>query len=374
MKYLFVIDNLSTGGAQRQMVNLALGLTKRGHQVCFFCYAPGDQLAQPLRDAGVPIDWQKKRSRYSPDVILALCKVIAKGDYDILLSFLTTPNFYSLVSGRLVKGRRLPVIVSERFCDLPQGVGLLERFVRQFYRLADHVVVNSFHQRENFVQKYRFIRSRISTIYNGYDLRTFVPPIIEPDNKPIKILCIASVSPYKNGLCVVEALNILHRKYGALFSVTWIGQRVMTGERLAYLEEMECKIAEYGLGGYWQWLDQRNDIVQQLQQHDVLVHPSFGEGLPNVVCEALACGRPVIVSNTLDHARIVQDGQSGYLFDWQSPSDLAGKIRRLSELSPEERANLGKKGRQFAESFLSLQRYISDYEQLFMGLSNGNTQ
>jgi glycosyltransferase involved in cell wall biosynthesis len=374
MKLLFVIDNLSTGGAQRQMVNLVLGLIQRGYQVRIFCYSPGDKLAQPLRDAGVSIAWREKHSRYSFDVIFALYKIISSEHFDAVLSFLTTPNFYTLVAGRLAKGRKLPVIVSERFCDLPQGMGLMERIVRQAYRLADHVIVNSYHQMDNFVRKYPFLRSRISTIYNGYDLKSFVPPATEPDNKSLRILCIASVSSYKNGLCLVEALNILKKKCQGSFRVSWIGQRVMAGERLAYLREMEAQIRQYSLGPYWQWLDQRTDIVQQLHQHDVLVHPSYGEGLPNVVCEALACGRPVILSNTLDHPRLVQDGESGYLFDWRDPSDLAEKIRRFNELSCEERANLGKKGRQFAEAHLSMERYVDEYERLFMKLLRGKKQ
>jgi Glycosyltransferase len=368
MKLLFVIDNLGTGGAQRQMVNLALGLVTRGHQIRIFCYSPGDKLAQPLRDAGVSIDWKEKRSRYSLDVIFALYQIIAREHFDVVLSFLSTPNFYSLIAGRLAKGRKLPVIVSERFCDLPGGLGLMERLARQTYGIADHVVVNSHHQMDNFVQKYPFLHSRISRIDNGYDLNTFVPPTIEPNNQPMRILCIASVSPYKNGLCLVEALNILHKKQPKMFCVTWIGHRMMTGERLTYLREMESKIEKYALGEYWQWLDPRTDIVQQLHQHDVLVHASYGEGSPNVVCEALSCGRPVILSNILDHPRLVQDGQNGFLFDWRDPSALAEKIRLFSELSYEERSNLGKKGRQFAEAHLSIQRYVDEYEQLFIRL------
>src|SRR5689334_21188593 len=131
MRLLFVIDNLSTGGAQRQMVNLALGLVQRGHQVRIFCYAPGDKLAQPLRDAGISITWREKHSRFSLDVIFVLRKIIASDQFDMVLSFLTTPNFYALIAGRLATGRKLPIIVSERFCDLPQGLGLMERVVRQ---------------------------------------------------------------------------------------------------------------------------------------------------------------------------------------------------------------------------------------------------
>ena len=56
MKILCVIDNLSTGGAQRQIINLANGLHSRGHQVSIFCYAPGDMLAQHLAKEGIIVD------------------------------------------------------------------------------------------------------------------------------------------------------------------------------------------------------------------------------------------------------------------------------------------------------------------------------
>jgi glycosyltransferase involved in cell wall biosynthesis len=185
------------------------------------------------------------------------------------------------------------------------------------------------------------------------------------------MLTIASVSPYKNGLCLVEALGILRQQYNLSPCVTWIGQRVMSGERLEYLMMMELRIAEYGLEQQWQWLDQRSDIVCQLHQHDVLVHPSYGEGLPNVVCEALACARPVIVSDTLDHPRLVQHNISGYLFNCRDPSDLAQKIVMFDNLSTEERTQMGQHGRAFAEERLSLDRFVDEYERLFQAVLHG---
>jgi glycosyltransferase involved in cell wall biosynthesis len=144
----------------------------------------------------------------------------------------------------------------------------------------------------------------------------------------------------------------------------------MKGDRLMYLNEMKQAIERYGLGEQWQWLNQRSDIVNQLHHHDVLVHPSFGEGLPNVVCEALACARPVIVSDTLDHNRLVSNGESGYLFDYQDPSDLAEKIKMFIRLTPDERRKMGQCGREFAEEHLSLERFVDEYERLFLGLLN----
>jgi glycosyltransferase involved in cell wall biosynthesis len=131
---------------------------------------------------------------------------------------------------------------------------------------------------------------------------------------------------------------------------------------------MKKAITGYRLEEQWKWLNQRSDIVNQLQQHDVLVHPSFGEGLPNVVCEALACARPVIVSDILDHSRLVQNGESGYLFDYQDPTDLAEKIKMFINLSTEERRKMGHCGRQFAEANLSRDRLVDEYECLFQEL------
>ena len=370
MKFLFVIDNLSTGGAQRQLVNLAIGLKRRNYVVEVFCYSSGDFLAQPLHEINVPIHWYIKGGRFSPGVVMFLRKLIDTRHYNLLLSFLTTPNFYSILAGKIFGTQHLPVLVSERSSDYPGWVSKTEKIVRRLYRLSDHVIVNSNHQRVNLSSLFPSYSKRITTIYNGYDLNLFTPSQKEPDNHRLKILVVASVSPYKNGLCLIEALRILKNKFALFPRVDWIGQRVMVGNRLTSLLEMEQALNLYGLENQWRWWDQRIDIINQLYQHDVLVHPSFVEGLPNVVCEALACGRPVIVSNTLDHPYLVQDGQSGYLFDWQNPSDLAEKIRLFGELSSDERANLGRNGRRFAELHLSMDRYIDEFEKLFLDVIN----
>ncbi len=367
-KFLFVIDNLGSGGAQRQMVNLAVGLHRCQHQVEFFCYSPGDLLAKPLHQAGIPVHTCFKRGRFSFDSIFALRRLILKEKYDLVLSFLTTPNFYNIAANLLLGRKHPPVVVSERFCDLPGGVSKMDRFVRFFYRFANHITVNSHHQRIGLEKQSPILKGHTSTIYNGYDLSVFVPAKNEIANAPLRILTIASVSPYKNGICLVEALRILRDSYGISLQADWIGVRVMFGERLAYLNEMDQKIKAYGLEQQWHWLGERSDIVDQYHQHDVLVHPSFGEGLPNVVCEALSCARPVIISNVLDHARLVQDGESGFLFDHQNPADLAEKLFRFHNLSVEERMQMGQCGRKFAEENLSLDRFVAEYERLFQQL------
>jgi glycosyltransferase involved in cell wall biosynthesis len=208
------------------------------------------------------------------------------------------------------------------------------------------------------------MKGRVVTIYNGYDLQEFAPPSFIPENSPLRLLTVASVSRYKNGLCLVRALDILRRQHGLKARVSWVGQRVRQGDRLKYLLAMEDEIERSGLFEQWEWLDQRKDIIALLHHHDVLVHPSYGEGLPNAVCEALACGRPVIVSDVLDHPNLVKEGVNGFLFDWQDPAELARKIKAFSDLSGDERRRMGAMGRDFAEKNLSLERYVSGFEEI----------
>lgn len=369
MRILCVIDNLSTGGAQRQIVNLAFGLHHSGHHVSLFCYAPGDIMADPLEREGIHLHLQRKTSRFSLNVIHNLRRFIDQGDYQAVISFLNTPNFYAILSSFFSKTRP-GVIVSERFCDMPGYPSAIELAVRQAYRLSHRIVVNSHHQRLNFLRRYPWMKKRVVTIYNGYDLREFVPPINEPENEALNILVVSGVSRYKNGLCLIRALDILKKELRLQPVVNWAGKRVTAGKSGSYLAEMDNEIRHLGLSHQWQWLGQRTDIAALLRKNDVLVHPSYGEGLPNAVCEALACGRPVIVSDTLDHPYLVKDGENGFLFDWRDPADLARKIKDFSNLSGEERQCMGRMGRNFAEQMFSLDRYVADYERILYEVAN----
>ncbi len=367
MRLLFVIDNLDTGGAQRQMVSLAAGLHQRGHQIDLFCYAPGDLLAGPLQAAGIRVTVHPKRSRFSPGVVFALRRQMRAGRYDLILSYLPTPNVYTILAARTLP-RPPRIVISERSV-LGDKVNALEEACHQLYRLADHLVVNAHHQRLAFSRRYPWLHNRISTVYNGVDTNAFCPSEREPADQPFRLLAIGSIAPEKNGLCLTSALAILEREWGLRPSVSWAGQHVIKyAKRASCIHQMESEIAARGLTERWQWLYQRQNVVPLYQEHHALVHPSYVEGLPNVVCEALSCGRPVIVSNVLDHPRLVQDGVSGYLFDPQDPHDLARCIKALHDLPAGERHAMGQNGRRFAESCLSLERLCNDYERLFADL------
>jgi glycosyltransferase involved in cell wall biosynthesis len=103
---------------------------------------------------------------------------------------------------------------------------------------------------------------------------------------------------------------------------------------------------------------------------DALVLPSLYEGLPNVVCEAMLAGCPVIASNVCDHPRLLGDGERGVLCDPHSPESIAEAIERFRTMSPAERAEMATRARQFAETHLGMDAMVERYEQLLNGTSS----
>ena len=370
MHLLFIIDNLGSGGAQRQMVNLALSLQRRDHEVEFFLYYPQyEHFAPGLREAGIRIHSFKKTWRFSVRVVPALRQLLKRGGYNAALSFLGTPSFYAEIAK--IGLRRVPLVVSERFMYTGRSLNVNRWILQQAHRIADYITVNSHHQRERMEDKFPWMRRKICTIYNGVDLDYFSPPAIYSveSREALNLLVLSSVVPKKNPKGLVMALSKYRYRYGAFCTIRWAGKVGHDESSQKIFQETNQLIKKLGLEAHWYWLGERKDIPDLLRSCDALIHPSFFEGLPNAVCEALACGRPVLASNLGDHSIMIKDGISGFLLNPWDPEDIAGAIHKFNVLSIEARNEMGRKARLFAESELSLEEFTEKYEALFTQLA-----
>lgn len=363
MKVLFVIDSLGSGGAQQQIVNIAAGFKERGHSVHLFRYSKGGLLEAKAVASGIFITTAQKTRRFSVRPALALRTLVKQFRPDAMVAFLPTPSLYALLASSCIRPR-VPVIVSERSNWSAVNASVVHRLVLQAYRRAERIVANSFHLGEAIARKCHWLAPRLVVIWNGIDLLRFCPRGRRNGEPPLRILAIGSVSEGKNGLCLVEALRRLCEA-GISARVTWLGEQVLhLPGRAAYLRRMLDAIDAAGVKDVWTWRPPRGDVEGAYAENDVLVHPSIEEGLPNVVGEALASALPVMVSDTLDHPKLVQQWRSGILFDPGSPQNLAECLQRFARLSPAERARIGALGRQFAEERLSMERCVEDFEHL----------
>jgi glycosyltransferase involved in cell wall biosynthesis len=368
MKLLFVIDNLGSGGAQRQMVNLGRGLQKRGHSVEFFVYYPADHYRHLLDQVGIPVHLHPKESRFSLAPLCALRRLVSRGKFDLVLSFLDTPNFYAEIAMLGCKDTRL--VVSERFMYTSEKLPLSTWILQSLHRLADSITVNSHHQRTKMEQLFPWMTPKLRTIYNGVDLERFTPDQ-KLENSIIKshsLVAISTIVEKKNMLGLAKSLTICRDKYNLKPIIRWAGKQDHSKVGQKAFEETADFLHANELEDQWEWLGERFNIPELLRQHDALIHPSFYEGLPNVVCEALACGRPVLVSNVCDHSILVEDGVSGFLFDPHSPESIAEAIAKFYGTSHEQRQSMGESARIYAEKNLSIDSFVNNYEKLFLSL------
>ena len=98
MKILCFIDNLGSGGAQRQLVNLAILFKQNGHEIKFLVYGDSDFFAEKLVKNNIEIIKIEGKNYISR--LFKIRKFIRKGWQDIVISFLETPNFISCFSAK----------------------------------------------------------------------------------------------------------------------------------------------------------------------------------------------------------------------------------------------------------------------------------
>ena len=126
-------------------------------------------------------------------------------------------------------------------------------------------------------------------------------------------------------------------------------------------------IVKYDLQSYIELKDKTKQIKQVYQNADFFCLPSFYEGTPNVICEAMSCGCPVICSSVCDNSIYVEDGDNGFLFDPHNPKSMAESIGRALLVTDYEYAYLSNQSRNRAERLLSEKTFLDKYIKIIEG-------
>jgi glycosyltransferase involved in cell wall biosynthesis len=190
---------------------------------------------------------------------------------------------------------------------------------------------------------------RVLVVHNGVDLPPPAEPLRPdgvPDGAPL-LLEVARLAPVKGQRELIEALPRLARADAVA---------VLAGRDLefggAYAEELEALAAERGVRDRVLLVGYRADVGALLAAADVFVLPSWVEGLPLTVLEAMAAGKPVVATSVGGTPEAVVDGQTGLLV---APGDVPALVAGLDALlaDPELARRLGERGRRRVEEHFS---------------------
>jgi glycosyltransferase involved in cell wall biosynthesis len=361
MKIACVIDHLGPGGAQRQMVTLARLLRGRGHSPLVLTYHENDFFSAPLEAAGIEAKCLPGTGRLRRAMVLR--QTLLAHAPEAVLAFVDGPCVYAELAG--LPSRRWGLVVSER-SRVPRGrLRLGGRRLLHF--LADYITTNSHAAHQALAAGIPWLSRRLVTIYNSLDLATFTPASANGDRtrRALRFVVAASYRELKNAIGLVQAVALVKDLDPSLpVEVDWYGEPAYAVRGIpdtGYREQVKDLIEQLSLGFIFRLHPATGDIVRQYQSADAVVLPSFVEGLPNAVCEGMACGCPILASRIGDAEALVDDGVNGFLFDPVQPEDMAQKILEFGRLPHERRLEMGRQSRRRAEELFAPGPIVSAY-------------
>ncbi|WP_237559977.1 glycosyltransferase [Desulfohalovibrio reitneri] len=361
------------GGPERQILWHARHLSKRGYQpliVSFQEHGKENELLLAAGRAGVDHRGLKARSPFHPGSVYELARLLRRDGVRVLV----THGYKANVVGRLASWLTgIPEVAVSRGWTGENGrVRLYEKLDKLFLRLADQVVAVSGGQREK-VLACGVPGERVCVIHNGIDLESFPGPCEHsvrrelgvPDDAPF-VVSAGRLSPEKNHMGFIEAAGmVLTERPDTRFAV--FGEGFLRPELERAVAELELE-DRFFLPGF------RPDVRSLLHEADVFVLPSHTEGLPNVILEAFACGKPVVATAVGGTPEVVRHGVDGFLTRPNDPGALSEALLALID-SPELRAEMGGNGlnhvRERFDFADQTNRYLEHYQRLLETNSRG---
>ena len=350
---LHVISGLGLGGAERMLMEIAIGLQHRGLAQHVVSLRGRGQFADDLESAGVSVRAINIAS--APQALSALWQmrqVVHRLQPDIIQGWMYHGDLAAMAAHLVAHGRsrrrlswniRASNVEDARYTKLIRTCGWLSGW-------PDVIVANSeAGAKSHIAHGYR--PRRIVVIPNGIDTDKFHPdPIARAVLRAelglgdqVVAVHVARVDPMKDHSAFIEAMASLPGALGLL---------VGTGT-----ETFVCPPNVRALGV-------RRDVERVYAAADMVISSSaFGEGFSNVLAEGMSAGLVPVTTDVGDAVRIV--GPTGRVVAPRNPTALAAAIRAEAALSPDQRRDRGLQARARIVASFASARAIEAYAGLY---------
>jgi len=365
LKILCVIDDLTAGGAQRQLVNLAVGLKTLGHELSFLTYNKRTFYEDVLKKEGVQSYLIEEKNPIKR--LFKFRKFIRGNHYNSVISFLGVPSF--LASFAAFPTKDFTLIVGERSSNPVMKKSIKSKLIRLFYFKSDFIVANSFSNIELVKSILPWIsENKFKVIYNGLNLNKFhLGTSFRFNSNPrFTILIAASYRKLKNLIGLIEAVQLLNKTDQDKLLIQWFGDKSLKGNNDSILESAIVLIEKYKLQDVFQLNDASHEVAEKMKLADAVGLFSFFEGLPNAICEGMASGKPIISSRISDIPLLINDNENGFICEAHIPQSIANAIRKMLSLNEIQLQNMGSLNRIKAEELFDEVKITKAYEKLLM--------
>ncbi|MBN2056730.1 glycosyltransferase [bacterium] len=362
IRILHLVTQMELGGAQKAMLHVAAGLDPTVYDSRASVLYTKNRLNPLAEQLGCEvIDFQFKtpgasflrQAWGSLAGALRLYRYLRRHRFHVLQSYCYYANVFAAVLGRLA-GVPL-VVMSQR--NSYHSKGRLSFMVDRWASRLAHGIIAVCDATRNFsIEREGFSPGKIITIHNGLDgaAAAGIKSRDRPDGE--LVLVTAARLLKKKGIHILlDALARLPTDPPWRLWILGDGP-----EREALLTQARClnmadRVDFYG------W---RADVLSFIGAADLFVLPSYEEGFPNVLLEAMARGKPIVATAVDGNPEAVVDGSTGLLVPAGDPLALAIALRRLLS-DEEERRRMGEAGRRRCLTEFNLSRMIRSFDAYY---------
>ncbi|WP_432714751.1 glycosyltransferase [Pedobacter sp.] len=353
-RVILMTPSLSKGGAETQLVKVAVHLKANTNKVLIVSLKPINEFKGELEKNGLEVLFLKKWSTNSLSNLYLLYKSIKEFKPDVVIAFM----FIAIIFARLYKLIFKYKLISTIRISVIQKKWYIPFIVTS--ALDDVLVYNSLASRKNF-EGHRIVKKTGLVINNGITL-----PIlqnfrnIENTTNNFIWICVAHFRWNKDYLTLFKAINLIKDRN---FRIEIIGE--LNNEVWPFQIIKELNIENHvNIMGF------KKDTAAYVKNADAFVLSSFSEGMPNSILEAMAHAKPVVVTDIDGNNELITEAKCGFLCEKQNEYDLAEKMIKVMDLTSAARKKYGENGRAYIESNFKDEKVMNNWMNLVNQITN----
>jgi glycosyltransferase involved in cell wall biosynthesis len=224
-------------------------------------------------------------------------------------------------------------------------IELIEKFA---YKFADIAVVASQHNKDYLIKKYQIKAEKIQVIGNYIDIQIFFPDT-SIKKEPNKIIFVGRLSAEKNLYNLIDAIT----KTNLVLDI--YGQGPLRKKLESYAIKKKSKVNFMGVVA-------NSELPQILNRYQYYILPSFYEGMPKTLLEAMACGLVCIGTDVTGINEVIEDGVNGYL---TKGTDYIEIVKTMLKISQSTNNLITIKSRVLIETQYSLFAHLTKEQEVF---------
>ncbi|MCK5544667.1 MAG: glycosyltransferase [Desulfobulbaceae bacterium] len=375
MKKIFhIISSLSTGGAEMMLYKLLSRMDSEVFLPEVVSLTDIGSVGRRILDLGIRVrSLGMSRGSLSPIKLLKLVQWLRIGRPELIQTWMYHADLIGSIA--TFAAGHIPVVWNIRQTNLSpefnkrSTIWTARLCARLSGRLPYGIICNS-HVSCSAHVDFGYDKDKMVVIPNGFDLDLFKPDSAMRSSvrkelgladNTLLIGLVARFDPQKDHHNFIRAASLV--------SAIWPDAHfVLCGKYITRENSMLAGwISDEGLDDKCTLLGERHDIPEINSALDIACSSSTGEGFPNVVGEAMACGVPCVVTDVGDSALIV--GDTGRVAPPEDHRAFAAALAELIDMGPLERTRLGKRARSRIEEHFSLADVAARYEKLYLELA-----